>query len=420
MRLKVICVFCFMSLFFTVFFAQAQESITVYGPWSYGENLALKQIFEEFETQTGIKVNWEPALSDFPSHVTKITTLLASGDDTYDVIWLDDQITPNSAKAGWLEPLEGEYALPEGYLDDWPSRVVQESSYYDGKIYRVLGQVEAMWMLYRKDIYESAGLNPLQTWDELADFGKKLTNEEENKWGLLIAGQKGAFLSNELTLWMLQAGGSCIDWSLPGSRTGLQFMYDLVYKYKVAPTSSWTTDYNLGAELFKKGICATWFVWEGLYAQIKGDPTFAPDDETMKNKVGMAKTLKGPVKDATISGSWGWTINKFSKHKDAALKFILHATSPESMEKMALIENRPIARLSVMNTPELQERSPALRLWVEHEDIVYARELMNVPRTNEVMEVQEDWAHKFLTGQIDIDTALKEGDKAMKEIMGSR
>lgn len=54
-------------------------------------------------------------------------------------------------------------------------------------------------------------------------------------------------------------------------------------------------------------------------------------------------------------------------------------------------------------------------LW-KHGDIVFARSLMNVPRTNEVMEVQENWAHRFLTGQIDIDTTLAEGDKAMKEI----
>ena len=41
---------------------------------------------------------------------------------------------------------------------------------------------------------------------------------------------------------------------------------------------------------------------------------------------------------------------------------------------------------------------------------------MNVLRTNEVMEVQENWAHRFFTGQVDIDTAITEGDKAMKAI----
>lgn len=394
----------------------AQGVVSVYGPWSYGENVALKTLFAEFEQQSGIKVKWEPSLADFPSHVTKITTLLSSGDDSYDVIWLDDQITPNSVRAGWLEPFEGKYALPEGYLDDFPTGVVKDYAYYQGKIYRIPGTVEAMWMFYRKDLYAAAGLTVPTTWEELVDTGQKLTRSEENKWALIIAGQKGAFLSNELGLWMLQGGGDFIDWSLPGSRVGLQFMYDVVYKYKIAPESSWTTDYNIAPEVFKQGINATWFTWQGFWAVIKGDATFAPNDEAMKSKVGVAKTLKGPGRDGTISGTWGWTINKFARNKENALKFILFMTSPEAQKKLALIDQRPVARISVMAMPELWEQNPAVELLSKHGDVVFARSLMNVPRTNEVMEVQENWAHRFLTGQIDIDTALAEGDQAMKKI----
>ena len=394
----------------------AKGVVSVYGPWSYGENRALKELFAEFEKQSGLQVKWEPALADFPSHVTKITTLLSSGDDTYDVIWLDDQITPNSVRAGWLEPFEGKYALPEGYLDDFPEGVVRDYAHYQGKVYRVPGQVEAMWMLYRKDIYEAAGLSVPTTWEEMVEIGQKLTHPEENKWGLIIAGQKGAFLSNELGLWMLQGGGDYIDWSLPGSKIGLQFMYDLVYKYKVAPESSWSTDYNIAPELFKQGVVATWFTWQGFWAVIKGDSNFAPDDTTLKSKVGVAKTLKGPGRDGTISGTWGWTINKFAKNKEGALQFILFMTSPEAQKKLALIDQRPVARLSVMAMPELWEQNPAVELLAKHGDIVFARSLMNIPRTNEVMEVQEEWAHRFLTGQVDIDTAIVEGDKAMKAI----
>jgi hypothetical protein len=91
-------------------------------------------------------------------------------------------------------------------------------------------------------------------------------------------------------------------------------------------------------------------------------------------------------------------------------------TSPEAQKKLALIDQRPVARLSVMAMPELWEQNPAVELLAKHGDIVFARSLMNIPRTNEVMEVQEEWAHRFLTGQVDIDTAIVEGDKVMKAI----
>lgn len=401
---------------FLCFGVLAQGVVSVYGPWSYGDNPALQEIFAEFEKQSGLKVKWEPATGDFPSHVTKITTLLGSGDDTYDAIWLDDQMTPNAVRAGWLEPMEGEYALPEGYFDDFPEGVVRDYSYYQGKVYRIPGTIEAMWMMYRKDIYEAAGLNVPTTWEEMVEIGQKLTRPEENKWALIIAGQKGGFLSNELGLWMLQGGGDYIDWSLPGSRVGLQFMYDLVYKHKVAPESSWSIDYNVAPELFKQGVGATWFTWQGFWAVFRSDTNFAPDDATLRSKVGVAKTLKGPGRDGTISGTWGWTINKFARNKEGALKFILFISSPESQKKLGLLEQRPVSRLSVMAMPELWEQNPAVELFTKYGDIVFARSLMNVLRTNEVMEVQENWAHRFFTGQVDIDTAITEGDKAMKAI----
>ncbi|NPV52573.1 MAG: extracellular solute-binding protein [Firmicutes bacterium] len=404
-------------LCFAGVYAQAAETITVYGPWPDVAD-TIRDLYNQFTAQTGIKVKWEPAQTDFPSHVTKITTLLSSGDGSYDVIWLDDQIVCNAGKAGWLEPLEGKYALPKGYLDDWPAGVVHDSAYVNGKLYRVIGQVEAMWTFYRKDLYKKAGVAPPATWDELVQVGKKLTSGEGGagkRWGLLISGQKGGMLSNELTLYMLQAGGSSIDYSLPGSKVALQFMYDLVYKHHIAPESSFATDYNLAAEGFKKGIWATWFTWQGFYSVFKSDKQFIAD-APIDDKVGVTRALKGPANDYTISGSWGWTINKFSRHKNAALKFILFLSSVDAQKAWAKA-GRPPARLSVMKDSELWKVNPPNKLWSDYGSTVRGRPLMTVPRTNEVMEAQEDWAHKFLTGQVDINTALTQGDKAMKAIM---
>lgn len=399
--------------------------LNLYGRWP-DDTGSFDELIKRFTDLTGTQVRWEKSPTDFPEHVTKITTYLSSGFEGLDALWIDDQIVNNAGKAGWLEPLEGDYALPEGFLADWPQAFLKELGYVNGKLVRVPGELDVMWLFYRKDIFDAAGLKPPTTWDELVSIGQQLTVDANGKhpneagfdannvkqWGIGLSAKKGAFLSNDITLFMLEAGGSSIDFTLPGSKVGLQFYSDLINKHMVAPKSSLTNDYGPTVEGFKQGTWTMMVNWDGFWGFMKGDKNF-----WQEGKVGLAKLWKGPDNDYTISGTWGWSISKFGKNKAQAVEFIKFANLPEQQILMNKAGQTP-PRLSLLALPEVVRDKPAAELDRLYAETIRSRPLMQVPKTNEVMEAQEDACHKFLSGEIDIDAALAEGQQRMQEIMG--
>ena len=82
----------------------ALAEITIYGASTnttqYGDNL-LNKWAEDFD----FKINYEtePGYSDT---VNMLTTMLASGDDSVDVFWIDEIMYLAFTRAGFLAPLD--------------------------------------------------------------------------------------------------------------------------------------------------------------------------------------------------------------------------------------------------------------------------------------------------------------------------
>ena len=73
-------------------------------------------------------------------------------------------------------------ADPEGqaFVDDFIDGFMLDS-YVDGSIYSIPFQRSTMVMFYNKDAFREVGLDPEQppkNWDELVEYGKKLTNDK--------------------------------------------------------------------------------------------------------------------------------------------------------------------------------------------------------------------------------------------------
>ena len=68
-----------------------------------------------------------------------------------------------------------------------------EDSYVDGKIYSIPFQRSTMVLYYNKDAFKEAGLDPETppaTWEELAEYGQKLT--DDGRYGVGIALNSGS------------------------------------------------------------------------------------------------------------------------------------------------------------------------------------------------------------------------------------
>ena len=112
-----------------------------------------------------------------------------------------------------------------------------------GIIYGIPEQVYVMMLVYRKDLFEQANLNPdhpPQTWEELGQYAQILTNHDKYQYGLALLGMDWADWHWENFVWQaggevteLMSDGTCrIRFNEDPAVKALQFYKDLRWKYK--------------------------------------------------------------------------------------------------------------------------------------------------------------------------------------------
>src|SRR3954468_14629345 len=143
-----------------------------------------------FTKDTGIKVNFtvlpENDVRD------KISQEFSSQAGQYDVASLSNFEIPIYAKSKWIAPLD-DYTkadTPFNQADILPP-MTQSLTADDGKLYGEPFYGESSFLMYRKDILQSAGLampaNP--TWQQVADIAARIDNKQPGMRGICLRGQ---------------------------------------------------------------------------------------------------------------------------------------------------------------------------------------------------------------------------------------
>ncbi|MBO0777456.1 MAG: sugar ABC transporter substrate-binding protein [Ktedonobacteraceae bacterium] len=367
----------------------------------------LQAVFDGFSKQHGAKVNYFQLPQVFGDDVQKMTTYLSSGYSGLDVLWLDDFMTATFSNAGWLVPLES--LIPaEHFTSIAPAQL--NLSTYNGHRYRLPANVGSVIFFYRKDLFDKAGLDVPTTWDELVDVGKKLT--KNGVYGLGIAGKSGnTELFNEMCYWMGQAGADPLHMNTPEARQALQFVHDMIHVHKMVPPDAVAADYTSIQTSFENGKLAMWISWDGLYAGTAMFPN------VQKNyKMGVAHPPKGPKNNGTIIANWGWAINKYSKSQDMAAKFIDYAGSLPSEVLLAKTGSTP-SRTSALSNADVQKaliQAKDVADYVQNVELHYRPITANAQRVSDAFE---QVVNKYLNNQIDLDTAVSQGQQAVDQAL---
>ena len=135
-----------------------------------------RKAFDMYEAKNpNVKVAIEPAATS-EAQAQYLNTVMTAKDSSLDVMILDVIRPAQYAAAGWTVPFnvlgdaECRYeALPSGHA---------EANTVDGKVVALPAFADAMFLYYRKDLLEKHGVQPPQTWDELAAAAKKVTAAE--------------------------------------------------------------------------------------------------------------------------------------------------------------------------------------------------------------------------------------------------
>jgi sorbitol/mannitol transport system substrate-binding protein len=322
--------------------------------------IIMQKLAPKWEQATGNKLNWVVLEENVLRQ--RVTTDISTKSGAFDILTIGAYETPIWGKAGWLASLDD---LGEGYdyADIFPG--VKSGLSANGKLYAVPFYAESSFTLYRKDLFEKAGLTmPEQpTYDQIKAFADKLTDKSKQQYGICLRGKPGwgenmAFLGTLVNTY----GGRWFDMDWKPQLTSqpwkdaINFYVDLM-KADGPPGAS-SNGFNENQALFATGHCAIWIDATSAAGRI-----FDPKQSQVADKTAFAKA---PIK-ATPSGAgwfWAWAlaVPSSSKKVAAAKSFLNWATSKEYVKLVGETEGwvaaPPGTRKSTYDNPSYQKAAP--------------------------------------------------------------
>lgn len=337
----------------------APKTKIVFSAGSAQQN-TLKRLASEFSAKSPdiqVELLIQPAAS--VDHYNRLIPVLAAKDDSTDVFYMDVIWPGTFITNGWLAPLD-KWFTPDIQSQFLKGAVQTFSS--KGHVYGVPLFTDGGLFYYRKDLLDKYGLSVPETWGEMIRQAQFILEKEKNAAldGYLYQGFRGeGAVCNWLeVLWSM--GGDMVDESgrvvMNQSNRGqaaLQFMVDLVTKHKVSPRSVATDRPDDSRLKFLNGRAVFMRNWTFAYASL------IEDSSPIKGKVGVAAIPHDPgYESASCLGGWGVGVSAFSKHKEAAWKFVDFLTSYESQKALALGEATLPTRSAVYDDRDILAQMP--------------------------------------------------------------
>jgi ABC-type glycerol-3-phosphate transport system substrate-binding protein len=127
------------------------------------------------EALPGVAVDTQLMPFDKMLEVSNIA--MAAKSDSIDIVYTTDTTVRNSARNGWLRPLNDLWTnLREEFrLDDFADMVMRSAT-IDDQIYFMPHSVTVMLLFYRRDVLETAGLVPPATIAEFVSMARRLSS----------------------------------------------------------------------------------------------------------------------------------------------------------------------------------------------------------------------------------------------------
>ena len=294
----------------------------------------------------------------------KITASVATGGGEFDVVMISNYETPQWAKNGWLTNLSDYAKKTPGYdeTDFIPS--LQKSLSYEGSMYSVPFYGESSFLMYRKDLFEQAGLTmPAKpTWEEVAGFAAKLDNPGDIS-GICLRGKPGwGEVLAPLDTVINAFGGRWFDeqWNAqlnsPETEQAVQFYVDLVRSH--GEPGAATSGFSECATQLSQGNTAMWYDSTAAVSVLED-----PSASKVVGKIGYAPAPSAEKGDNGWLYSWSLGIPKTSERPDAAWKFVSWMTSKEYLKmvgtQLGWERVPPGSRLSTYEIPEYKAASAA-------------------------------------------------------------
>ena len=326
-----------------------------------GQMKDMEALAGEYEAQNpGVSINFQ--VMEEGDLRAAVTADVASGAGQYDVVTIGAYETPQWGANGWLVDLTPYLEADPDYDVADILEPVRNALSFDGQQYAVPFYGESSILMYNKEILDAAGVtlsnNP--TWQEVRDAAAAVNSDSTA--GICMRGKPGwGDLFAPLTTVVQTFGGNWYDmeWNAtvdtPEWREAVTFYKEMLDEVGQPDPVSYSFNECLTA--LKNGEVAMWADASVAASMLEAD------DSPVKGKMGYAHM---PVVETAESGwlwSWNLAVPASTKQADAAVDFIMWATSKEYHqlvgETLGWSLVPPGARTSTYSIPEYAEAAAA-------------------------------------------------------------
>jgi multiple sugar transport system substrate-binding protein len=372
--------------------------------WEFA-NRGVAPLFEAANPDVSVKITSTP----IANYGSKVAAAMAGGSTEWDVIQLDYAQVPQFAPAGWVEALgsriESEPSFQES-LSDIPERVL-DLYRFDGKLYGIPADSNAMLSYYRADVLDRLGVAPPETWDDVLEISRELHSDKAEQYGFVGSLGRGlyAYLGLLPVLWSY--GGELWDESTFEIRIdkgdagykALTMLRELI-KYG-DPVSVNASDDEVNSSMSSGTAILAPSAWGNT---VMTNPEFSKFSDEIKTAVVPSgeRGLRVPA-----MGGLGHMVVARSRKKDLAWDYVSFVTSSDADVGEAWVRNtgQP-ARLSLLTRPDLVALHPHFPTLAE--SLKIARPYGGgIPEAYAIGDVIGTAVSSIITGQIEIEPGLK-------------
>lgn len=409
---------------------------------SWGE--ATKKLAEEYEKETGIKVNVELVGRDA---IHQKLALAIAGKSDYDLFNVDYPWVPEFASSGSLYPLDKfikkynvdtSKFLPRALaLAQWNGKNGEFGN--DGTIYGLPQTIHPHLLWYRSDLFNDDklktefkskygyDLSPPKTMEEFRDvaefFNGKVVNGQK-LYGWAAQASKGFGNVHTWLSFVYSNGGDVIDWSNMKSSLSTPEVIEATKTWvdllKFSPPG--INDYTFAevAADAASGKLAMAIHWSWS--------AFEVDDPSKSKTVGKWEFAPFPKMKDSVPHLAGWAvvIPKTSQNPEEAFKFLAWLENKENDVRQAEMGAGDPFR------SESYENSKLINLKLEGTDVKKFRryealeEAMKTAKARPFFPQEEKWestVSEYLSaiqlGQMTVEEALKKADKAVNQLLSN-
>ncbi len=370
---------------------------------------------EEFEAQTGIKVELVAGPADATERLTQYLNFMGAKSEEFDILQVD-VIWP-----GLLEPhlldLSGKVEASEHF------DALIDNNTVNGKLVAVPYYADAGLLYYRTDLLEKYGFeSPPATWAELESMAKKVMEGERadgdpNFYGYVFQGAAYEGLTCNALEWQVsESGDNFINddgQAILNSTANVEaFKRAKSWVGNISPVGITNAKEDESQKIFQQGNALFMRNWP--YAWALGQEVNSP----IKDQFSVGILPAGANGNASVLGGWQLAVSKYSKHPEEAIQFINFISTKEVQIRRALEGGYIATRPDVYEEQQIVDVVPYFAIMQDTLEAAVPRPANPAGRRySEVSAAYYEAVHAILTSDQDPERILSEAEDKIQQVL---